>query len=313
VGASASIITHDANGPGDTQLIAVKEYRMFLRDVDIEALVNSGHVRGVRSVRDPDARDSPIQPCSLDLTIGRIFVPGVSASDLGGAANARSSHTLEAGETVVVETQESFHLPSDIGAFGFPPTTISKVGVLVTNLGHIDPGYDGTIKFTLVNMGRKSYSLRSGENIYTTLFFRLKDDVRADYRQRSRTGGAAGNTQRMDELLDSLPPDFLDVDSRANEAAKKAVSDELKNPYRLAMGTFITAVVAFGANILITLNQTSDFRAEVQEHKDAIDRQLAIEATARSAKESAEATRQALADLKTEVRELATRVTAPRK
>jgi dCTP deaminase len=286
---------------------------MFLRDAEIQLLINSGHVRGVRSVHDPDARDSPIQPCSLDLTIGRIFVPGVPANDLGGAANARFSHTLGVGETVVVETHESFHLPSDVGAFGFPPTTISNVGVLVTNLGHIDPGYDGKIKFTLVNMGRKSYSLQTGQNIYTTLFFKLTYGVRADYRQRSQASGPARSIQRMDELLDSLPSDFLDVDKRADDAAKKAVSEELKNPYRVAIGTFVAMILVVGGNFLITQNQTADLRAEIQDYKLAIDRQLAIEATARSAKESAEATRNGLADLKNEVRELASRIAAPRK
>ena len=255
---------------------------MFLRDEDLHALITARQVVGVRLDGNPDGPRSPVQPCSLDLTIGHIFVPGSKSSDLGGSAKPRLTHTLGVGETVVVETKEVFHLPSDIGAFGFPPTTISKVGVLVTNLGHIDPGYDGTIKFTLVNMGHKSYSLRAGDNIHTILFFRLEKPVRADYRKRNSQTAGAASSQQMDELLDSLPSDFLDVRKRAEEAAEKAVSDELKNPYRGAVVLLIATVISIGWNLWVTFDRTADLKTKLEDHREAIDQQLAIEATARS-------------------------------
>src|SRR5687768_7061533 len=138
---------------------------MFLRDEEIKKLIEDGYIENVRSSGNWNSADSPVQPCSLDLRIGRIYLPTARDSALGSCEKPLTAHTLGVGETVVVETMEVLHLPAHIGAFGFPPTSVSNVGVLVTNLGHIDPGFHGSIKFTLVNMGRKPYSLRRGDNI----------------------------------------------------------------------------------------------------------------------------------------------------
>jgi dCTP deaminase len=286
---------------------------MFLRDDDIQLLIAGGHVEGVRFDGDPNGSSSPVQPCSLDLTIGHIYVPGSISNQLGGSEKPRVSHTLGVGETVVVETTEIFHLPSDVGAFGFPPTTISKVGVLVTNLGHIDPGYDGAIKFTLVNMGRKSYSLRASDKIYTTLLFRLAVPAHTDYRTRNPAVPVHIPTQQIDELLDSLPVDFLDVSSRAKGAAKAAVTDELRNPYRGAIISGVVAAIVLVANFWLTIDRTSELRANLEQHKAAIDRQLSIEKTARSSTEGVEENRRALEQLKSEVVRLSAKVDSRRK
>ena len=212
---------------------------MFLRDEDIKKLVNEGAITNVADMTsDPDGPKSPVQPSSIDLTIGKIFVPGAAPADAGGRDMPKERHSLTPGETVVVETAESFHLPSSIGGFGFPPTSVSNVAVLVTNLGHIDPGYDGTIRFTLVNMGHEPYSLKVREPIYTLLLFKLQDLPTKDFRSRHpEIDPKAGYVGVRQELLNSLTRDFLDVGKRAEQAAKEAVTEELKNPYRTAMAT----------------------------------------------------------------------------
>lgn len=286
---------------------------MFLRDDDIQELITAGHVDRVRVDGEPHGSRSPVQPCSLDLTIGQIYVPGSTSYQLGGSGKPRLTHTLGVGETVVVETNEIFHLPSDVGGFGFPPTVISKVGVLVTNLGHIDPGYDGTIKFTLVNMGRKSYSLRAGDNIYTTLLFRLAHAAHADYRTRNPKAAVGVTARQIDELLDSLPVDFLEVSGRAKEAARAAVTDELRSPYRKAVITATVAAIALIANIWLTIDRTSELRAEVVQHEAAMERRLSIEATVLRAKENVDDNRRALVQLKSEVEQLSAKVASERK
>ena len=221
---------------------------MFLRDEDIKSLVSNGSIINVADMTsNPDGPMSPIQPCSLDLTIGKIFLPRTASGNLGGCDIPKEDHSLKVGETVVVETAEVFHLPRDIGGFGFPPTSVSNVGVLITNLGHIDPGYDGTIRFTLVNMGSHYYSLKKGQVIYTLLLFKLGAAPVQDYRERhpevDRTIGFIGVKQ---ELLYKLSRDFLDVEHRAQDAAKSSVTSELRTPLFTAMTTGIVAVLTLG-------------------------------------------------------------------
>jgi len=95
--------------------------------------------------------ESPIQASSIDLHIGEIFLPGKKGDEPGAESNPLTGHILSSGETAVVITQEKFTLPKDIAGIGFPPSTrMSFKGILMTNPGHIDPGYNGHLRFTLI-------------------------------------------------------------------------------------------------------------------------------------------------------------------
>src|SRR5688572_5276125 len=137
----------------------------MLRDADLKSLYTS--VVGRPLPDDPDAPDSPVQPASIDLVIGNIYVPDTRADDLGGVATPRDDYCLGAGETAVVTTQEQLTMPTDVGAIGFPPSSVSENGILTTNPGHIDPGYRGVLSLTVINMGRRSYDLKRGARILT--------------------------------------------------------------------------------------------------------------------------------------------------
>jgi len=117
--------------------------------------------------------DSPIQPSSIDLHIGDIFLPGVKKDDPGGVFRPKTEHILGPGRTAVVLTQEEFQLPGDIAGIGFPPSHVSFQGILMTNPGHVDPGYAGPMRFTVINMGSQDYILRRGDEIVTMLLIEL--------------------------------------------------------------------------------------------------------------------------------------------
>ena len=273
---------------------------MFLRDQDIRDLIAKGGIEHIADfTSDPDGPKSPVQPCSLDLTIGKIYVPGVPAEGPGGSENPKTAnHLLQPGMTAVVETREVFHLPNNIGAFGFPPTAVSKVAVLLTNLGHIDPGYDGTIRFTLLNMGLDAYTLRVGDPIYTLLLFQLQQDSNKSYRDRHpQINTKTGSTGVDQPLLDSLSVDFLDVTSRAervaSEKAAEAVSKELRSRSVLtAVMSVLTAIIAAAATLGVSMFSTcsrvdriegglSNLKAEIskktEEIKNIYDTQLEIQ------------------------------------
>jgi len=249
---------------------------MFLRDEDIKVLVASGAITNIADLTSkPDGPKSPIQPCSLDLTIGKIFIPESTPTETGGRDTPKKNHALGPGETVVVETAETFHLPEDIAGFGFPPTSVANIGVLVTNLGHIDPGFDGKMQFTLVNMGHEHYSLKEREPIYTLLLFKLNQAPKKDYRSRHPDlDPEVGHTGVSQELLDGLSRDFLNVGNRATEAAKAAITAELKSPLRGAISTGIVAILVLGSGALFNYFQVGEIKSAIPDMEKSFEKRI---------------------------------------
>jgi deoxycytidine triphosphate deaminase len=165
-------------------------------------------------------KGSLVQPCSIDLHIGEIFQPGVKPGKPGSAGNPKSELVLRTGQTAIVATKESIHLPGDYAGFGFPPSHVSARALLMTNPGHIDPGYSGQLQFTVINMGREEYVLRRRDPIVTLLIFKLAVAVDADYATRHPSTATFAIEQRN---IDRLSPDFVDVQKRATHIARKTL------------------------------------------------------------------------------------------
>lgn len=164
---------------------------------------------------------SAIQPSSLDLHIGEIFIPEVKKGKPGSEESPLDEHMLKAGHTAVVGTAEKCALPNDIAGIGFPPDTVSSKGILMTNPGHIDPGYKGNLRFTLINMGRKPYSMRVGDPIVTILLFQLDNAVHQGYGDRHP--GMVFGTSGVHNTLQSLSADFVSVEMRARKIAIRQI------------------------------------------------------------------------------------------
>ncbi|MBZ5705711.1 MAG: hypothetical protein LAN63_10180, partial [Acidobacteriia bacterium] len=102
---------------------------------------------------------------------------------------------------------------------------------------HVDPGYDGPMHLTVINMSRDSIELRLRDAIVTVLFFKLDGAVVADYRKRN-TGVAP------DPDVNRLSRDFLNVSNRAMKIAKH----EVKRATLVA--GLLAAVVALSAQFV---------------------------------------------------------------
>jgi dCTP deaminase len=166
--------------------------------------------------------DSPIQASSIDLHIGKIFIPGKTGKTEGSQDSPLDLHALESGQTSIVSTLEELSLPSDIAAIGFPPSRVSVQGLLMTNPGHVDPGYAGPMRFTVINMGKVDFVLRRGDPIVTVLFIKLPQPVQKNWLVRHN--GKPGRLPNQRDL-DVLSPDFLDVGARAKSCAKSEVEN----------------------------------------------------------------------------------------
>lgn len=198
----------------------------LLSDSKLKALVASE-----QAVTSPNGPDSIlVEPASIDFRIGRIIVPG--SPDATGTP--KQFHTLHQGATAAVLTLEQFKLPAGIGAITFPPSRVAFRGLLVTNPGHIDPGYEGPMRFMVINMGRDPYELRVGDAIATVMLFRTEEDAAKPYE----------NSKVVADFVPPMSPDFLDITSRAEEAAKEAVSSVRKSVIGWVAGAFLVPYMA---------------------------------------------------------------------
>ncbi len=174
----------------------------------------SGVITGVAAPQSWIAAKSAVQPASIDLQIGNISVPTEDSSQ--SPIKTNKDYTLPPGQTAVVTTRERLKMPLGLAAIGFPPSRVSVQGILMTNPGHVDPGYDGPMHLTVINMGRHSFDLKIGEPIVTVLFFKLDADVTAGYSTRNPD-------PLPDPNVNKLSRDFVNVEKRAKEIARNAI------------------------------------------------------------------------------------------
>jgi deoxycytidine triphosphate deaminase len=220
---------------------------MFLNDKQLNERLDNGKlvIEGLDRNREPYTKESLVQPASIDLTIGNIYEPGAESGKPGSPEQPRERLSLKQGETAMVQTREHCKLPKDIGAIGFPPSSVSARGLLMTNPGHVDPGYDGHLSFTVINMGKDAFELVPKAQIVTVLFFEL-EDVQQEY-------GKGGNVKP--EVLAGLSKEFLDVSEKARKAAQ---GEEAKTRLMGLLVPLLVAVAAVVATYLTTNDANQD-------------------------------------------------------
>jgi deoxycytidine triphosphate deaminase len=224
----------------------------LLRDIDLVENHNSVQpfVEKIKFPGDPYDKDSAIQACSIDLHIGAIYLPGTKEKE-PGQPSTKTDHVLRTGETAVVTTREKVRLPANVAAFGFPPSSVSFKGLLMTNPGHVDPGYVGRLRFTVINMAKDPFSLRAGDRIVRLLFFRLDGNVHKAWDERNEPEltatsplqsplGMFENPDPEQSEVNRLSKDFVNVEQRAKRIAKAQGA-----AWSLAITAAVTLLVGF--------------------------------------------------------------------
>lgn len=138
-----------------------------------------------------------------------------------------------------MRTKERITLPDDLAATAYPPTSLSHKAVLMTNPGHIDPGYSGHLHFTLINMSKETVQLSQGTSLATLLFFPLSSPANIK----------SFSPPQIGRLLDDLSADFLEVEARSEKAAKTIVDRRLS--FSVIVGTLAGVAIAILGNVAI--------------------------------------------------------------
>jgi deoxycytidine triphosphate deaminase len=260
---------------------------------------------------------SPIQPSSLDLHVGYIYVPGKKPGELGSEARPATSHSVGPGESIIVSTYESLNLPRYLGGIVFPPSKLSSQGVLVANIGHIDPGFSGHLRFTLINMGGRSIPLVRGIHaVGTLLMMRLTSPSETPWLQRQDGAGIKGQPTR--DELEALSRDFGNIDVRIATVTEQTV-DRMKNSYNLwaflwpiilslAIGVatiFVGTGQFLGSRLDANLAATAEVRNQLAEAKaDTVRQQAAASIEFAKLHSELDEARRRLAQLETQTKPL---------
>jgi dCTP deaminase len=225
-------------------------------------------VKDLKTPTDWFDKNSPVQPSSIDLHIGSIFIPGTKHGMKGSEDGPLATHTLGPGETAIITTLETLDLPSDIAAIGFPPSRVSVQGLLMTNPGHVDPGYKGQMHFAVINMGKEEFSLRNGAMIVTLLFFEMSLGSKKDYSMR--TGPTVPGRPKQEDI-NRLSAEFLDVTGRAKRVAKEEVqSFEMRRTIVVGIITVVLAAATYLVPLLTGIAELKEKVARLEQEQSFV-------------------------------------------
>lgn len=164
-----------------------------------------------------------IRASSIDLTVKCIHVPNNK--------KAVKKHIINPGETVIIELNENFKLSTKLAGIIFPKNDLSKNGIIMTNPGHIDPGYIGIISIYLVNMSKVAFPISLDMPTVRLLVFNTTSDT---------SGFANGPVTTIeDDQLSRMDKDFAGINARISKRVSFLIT-------KWAMGilTIILAIIA---------------------------------------------------------------------
>nr|WP_281720031.1 hypothetical protein [Nitrosomonas nitrosa] len=248
----------------------------LLGDVELRQQLRSTPPKLVLGIGADDI-DKQVRGCTINLRVGDIFRPGSKVNEPGSTANARREYALREGETAVIRTIETLKLASNYAAVALPTSHVSMRGLLMTNPGHVDPGYEGMLHVTVINMGREPFHLARGETFIRVMFFRLSCEVAAPFTERRTSPITA-------ELLERLSPDFLSVAARATQAVRSEVvsAERRERIWQIAVPTIAVAVSVGVTSLVNSLDDGVELakRVTAVENLDVGTRLTKLEATA---------------------------------
>ncbi len=174
--------------------------------------------------------DKHVRNASYDLTTESIV-------DMDGCSH--SFYKLPPQGMAYVIFKEKINLPTDIIEFAHVKTSITQRGIMATNIGIIDPGYEGYISTLLINFGSKTFSLSQG-NPYLRLTFHK---VNSNY--KSEAISAITNEKYIIDRrsdTDNLDQKFLNLSSVSSEVFGRVVKYLIGLSIIFSAGSFAVAI-----------------------------------------------------------------------
>jgi len=135
----------------------------------------------------------------------------------------------------------------------------------MTNPGYIDPGYEGPLHLTVINMSRTPFPLATGSRIARVLFILpLSNKPDAPYNARHPQGRSP---RIRSELLEYLSADIVNVRERAQQIAEDAVK---RAQFWAATVPVTVAVLALFGTVFATIWANSLSKTDLQKIGDRL-------------------------------------------
>lgn len=189
-----------------------------LSDAELDAAIANGDLVLIPAV-DPEQ----IQPCSIDLRVGREFIferegfhTGLKDETLWGVYTEKLAFpegeliTIPANDFVLATTVERVELSNRLAGFVTGRSSVGRTGLFVENAGLIDPGFSGQITLELYNASKFPRQVRVGSLICQLVVERLATRSVRPYghvSRRSKYQDQRGVTvSKWEEELDNSQP-----------------------------------------------------------------------------------------------------------
>ncbi|MBU1392341.1 MAG: hypothetical protein KJ856_13415 [Gammaproteobacteria bacterium] len=190
----------------------------MISGITIKQMIDSGELFQLPTGEEREKVKARVQSASIDLTAKYFYIASQNrnisiSTDLDKFAF--DSHHLQPGETVIIKIAEKFNMPKQVAGTVFPPNSLSSKGLIMTNPGHIDPGFKGYISVCLVNMGRNVVIL-DGKHKVATLILSALDHETEGYEGSESVGVSK-------QQISNIGNDFAGLDERIPKIVNKSV------------------------------------------------------------------------------------------
>jgi deoxycytidine triphosphate deaminase len=160
------------------------------------------------------ADDSRVSACAYEFRPGIVMSTGRDEANkclrdwTKAPATATDVHRIQPGELVWVRTLEKVRMPTNICAFWWQTSRLSREGLMLVNMSMVEPGYVGRLACLFVNFSDKPVAIDPGTPIAKLVFTQLSSDARNSL---SNQFDSTGYDRAILVAAMNHPKTFLDV------------------------------------------------------------------------------------------------------
>ncbi|MDF2437767.1 MAG: hypothetical protein K0Q95_2143 [Bacteroidota bacterium] len=154
-----------------------------------------------------DASDNEFADGSYNLTISQII-------DMKGSGS--QAFTLKPQGMAYVIFKEKLTMPSNVIGFAHVKTSLTKRGIMATNIGIIDPNYVGYISTLLINFGKSDCVLTEGDSALRVTFANMNGPTKK-IAIKNNNLDLKKYTQKTQKTIGNLDEKFLNLNSVATD------------------------------------------------------------------------------------------------
>jgi len=183
---------------------------------------------------------------SYDLRIDRIIV----INDKEDRDNVET-YTIPPQGMVVATSQEIFQLPEDIIAYTTVKNGLSIKGLMVINVGLIDPKYEGPISSALINFGNKPVTIKKNDLFLRITFYEFSKP-QIDLSKEIKFSKEGYYNHRKDSSNAHLDNTFLSLKLVTDDVLHRI--NQIRKEENIAFYSKITGIALIIAAISLVFN-----------------------------------------------------------